>query len=86
MPLKLLIQEEGGKHRQVKAPENHIRIVMLAGGKKEEQNHLDFFKTGSGHIFPQHSYQNVVVEVSFPMDPRICTCDLYEICFGTTCE
>ena len=29
-------------------------------------------------------YQNFVVEVSFPMDPKICMRDLYEICFGTS--
>ena len=35
---------------------NHIRRTKSFGF---------FLKTGSGHIFPQHSYQNVVVEVSF---------------------
>ena len=83
MPLKLLIQEEGGKHRQVKAPEHDIWIVMFAivmsTERKKEQNHLDlFFKSGYGHVFPH------VVEVSLPTDPKFCTRDLYEICFGTS--
>ena len=40
MPLKLLIREEGGKHKQVKAPENRIRIVMYVCWEKKKNKNI----------------------------------------------